>query len=296
MYMSIAKMSVVQDSYHYFTIAVDDYKERCMEGIIYQAGKPPGICYSNFLDMVLHMERIFDRLSCPKQTVELRRFPETEYPVPAVTEYKNFRKGKIATFQIYVRFRYHASWQGDIIWLDRKRTFNFESLLQMMRIMDKILTGRSDHDEPGRTARVCQIAVNSSDRGLMAGSVRNAFINQLTEFKGTISLADAMVHLFQVGIGDTDRNPEKEKVVSEAIWEAYRMGGERATFLIKILYRQHSSWQGIIYWRETGEKQAFRSFMEMVFLMASALESGMRKNEFKDKTYIGNREPILLEG
>ncbi len=45
----------------------------------------------------------------------------------------------------------------------------------------------------------------------------------------------------------------------------------------KILFREHSTWQGIIYWRETGKRQAFRSFLEMVILMASALEKAARK-------------------
>ena len=51
-----------------------------------------------------------------------------------------------------------------------------------------------------------------------------------------------------------------------------RRGG-RATFELQILFRQHSSWQGALVWRETGMEQSFRSVLELVILMDSALRS-----------------------
>lgn len=48
--------------------------------------------------------------------------------------------------------------------------------------------------------------------------------------------------------------------------------GEMATFEIQVLYRQHSSWQGVITWQERKEKHAFRSALELILLMDSALQ------------------------
>lgn len=78
--MSIAKMSMIHNSYRYFTISVDKYQDRCMKGVIYHAGKTPGIRFDNFLEMVIHMNRIFDSMACPKQAMELRQFSNVEYP------------------------------------------------------------------------------------------------------------------------------------------------------------------------------------------------------------------------
>lgn len=47
--------------------------------------------------------------------------------------------------------------------------------------------------------------------------------------------------------------------------------GERATFELQILFRQHSSWQGMILWQEQRMEQRFRSVLELVLLMDSAL-------------------------
>ena len=49
--------------------------------------------------------------------------------------------------------------------------------------------------------------------------------------------------------------------------------GERATFMVKILFRQHTSWQGTITWLENKSEQAFRSVLELILLMDSALNS-----------------------
>lgn len=124
---------MIHNSYRYFTISVDKYEDRCMKGVIYHAGKTPGIRYDNFLEMIIQMNRIFDSMSCPKQAMELRRFTGIEYPEPVIRECNRYQNGRLATFQIYVKFRYNASWQGDITWLEGEQTESFESLLQMLR-------------------------------------------------------------------------------------------------------------------------------------------------------------------
>ena len=76
----------------------------------------------------------------------------------------------------------------------------------------------------------------------------------------------------------------------------YRVGGKESRFLIKILFREHSTWQGVIRWRETGEKQAFRSFMELVLLMASALEGSDGRILYEERYLNNYRESALMEG
>ena len=49
--------------------------------------------------------------------------------------------------------------------------------------------------------------------------------------------------------------------------------GTLATFELQILFRQHSSWQGIILWKEKQRQESFRSVMELILLMDSALRS-----------------------
>ena len=53
--------------------------------------------------------------------------------------------------------------------------------------------------------------------------------------------------------------------------ECKRMG-QRATFVVNILFRQHTSWQGTVTWCEKNHEQSFRSVLEMLFLIDSAIE------------------------
>lgn len=47
--------------------------------------------------------------------------------------------------------------------------------------------------------------------------------------------------------------------------------GSQATFEMQIIFRQHTSWQGIITWLEERMEQSFRSVLELILLMDSAL-------------------------
>ena len=51
----------------------------------------------------------------------------------------------------------------------------------------------------------------------------------------------------------------------------YFRKGAKATFELQVLFRQHSSWQGIVVWKDRNTEQSFRSVLELVFLLDSAL-------------------------
>lgn len=48
--------------------------------------------------------------------------------------------------------------------------------------------------------------------------------------------------------------------------------GKLATFAVRILFRQNASWQGSVTWLEGKREETFRSVLELIFLMDSALE------------------------
>ena len=59
--------------------------------------------------------------------------------------------------------------------------------------------------------------------------------------------------------------------LNAGILSADRQQGKVATFTLQILFRQHTSWQGVITWVEEQREQGFRSVMELIFLMDSVL-------------------------
>ena len=57
--------------------------------------------------------------------------------------------------------------------------------------------------------------------------------------------------------------------------------GAKATFWIRVLYRQHTSWQGEVTWVERQKKEYFRSTLELLQLIGSAIGEEGRKAEHK---------------
>ena len=50
-----------------------------------------------------------------------------------------------------------------------------------------------------------------------------------------------------------------------------RKTGNQATFSVRILFRQNATWQGSVTWMEGRQEQSFRSALELIFLINSAL-------------------------
>lgn len=53
----------------------------------------------------------------------------------------------------------------------------------------------------------------------------------------------------------------------------YIRRGSKATFEVRVIFRQHSSWQGVIVWLEQNMVQSFRSVLELIILMDSVLRN-----------------------
>ena len=48
-------------------------------------------------------------------------------------------RGAQATFLIRVLYRQHASWQGEVTWVDQQKTEYFRSVLELIRLLDSVL-------------------------------------------------------------------------------------------------------------------------------------------------------------
>ena len=60
--------------------------------------------------------------------------------------------------------------------------------------------------------------------------------------------------------------------------------GALANFELTVLFRQHSSWQGILLWKEQQLELRFRSVLELVHLLNNALRSQERRNTLLKQT------------
>ena len=51
---------------------------------------------------------------------------------------------KRETFVVHIISQEGSTWQGQVTWLDEKKTKNFRSLLELIKLMDTALEDRED--------------------------------------------------------------------------------------------------------------------------------------------------------
>lgn len=61
--------------------------------------------------------------------------------------------------------------------------------------------------------------------------------------------------------------------------EFEKINDGRATFTVQVQFQQNETWQGVIAWVEGMESRRFRSELELIRLMAEAVEHSDEKEE-----------------
>ena len=92
---------------------------------------------------------------------------------------------------------------------------------------------------------------------------------------------------------------EEVKKIMEIKFENYENKLRSTDFLIKICFRQHTSWQGEIQWIIPESKESktifFRSLLEMIFLMQEALDKDNSVNaDYKFHSWSDNEIELEL--
>lgn len=134
-------------------VVLDDIKSTFFRGRIYHPASGKQFSFARVSEFLMLMGGIFDTYGFPQHTHSLRTFRgakqvklqkiSNDYITGDLTEMeKQFlskeNKGK-ATFIIKVLFRQNATWQGQIQWVEKKKTQNFRSDLEMLKLMDEAL-------------------------------------------------------------------------------------------------------------------------------------------------------------
>jgi len=115
--------------------------------------------FTNLMSMIEMMETTFDTKGFPEKHLLPRTFGKAkqrlrkhELDLPAVAKERSTDKDMIDTtahqhanaktchFEISVRFRHNAEWQGNIVWLEKEETKRFSSIVELVRQINEALT------------------------------------------------------------------------------------------------------------------------------------------------------------
>ena len=128
----------------------------------------------------------------------------------------------------------------------------------------------------GNGYRTTTICVDSYDKSVPVGRFYNQYCPEGVHFHGVIDLIKKMETML-----DQMSLPQSFSAVrSFAERPAANIGGASgetvykgkvATFATKVLFRQNTSWQGSVSWVEGQREEPFRSVLELLLLIDSAI-------------------------
>ena len=124
------------------TVCVDSYDSGILKGRFYNAYQEVA-CFESLMQLLIGVETVLEDQQIPQSYTVLRRF--TDYiPIGEAAASGCIQKGKMATFEMQVLFRQHTSWQGVLIWRERKQEQSFRSVLELALLMDSALRSQKE--------------------------------------------------------------------------------------------------------------------------------------------------------
>lgn len=128
----------------------------------------------------------------------------------------------------------------------------------------------------GNEFRTTVICVNSYTDGVPAGHYSNPFCGARSFYGLTQLLVGMEDMLNQMKFPQSFTTARKfcdvELPAAETL-EEQGQSGAMATFAVRVLFRQNASWQGSVKWLEGDKEEQFRSVLELILLMDSALRA-----------------------
>lgn len=77
--------------------------------------------------------------------------------------------------------------------------------------------------------------------------------------------------------------------------ELFAQKGRMATFVVHVMHRQNATWQGTVVWAEKNQKASFRSALELIKLMDSAVEESLPDPDTPQELSEENHDSFVQE-
>lgn len=118
-------------------IKIYSYDDKNPRGILQNPNLEEEVRFDSVTQLLFAMDTLFDDIGNPRRTMSPRGFVKE---LPALKDTEPMKAGRpLATFRVDVMFRQNASWQGNMIWMERKQESQFRSVLELVMILDGVL-------------------------------------------------------------------------------------------------------------------------------------------------------------
>lgn len=128
----------------------------------------------------------------------------------------------------------------------------------------------------GNEYRTTVVCVDSYEQGVLSGRLYNPYLSEGKTFRSLMEFLRVMESLldemnFPQPFTSIRSFQKSQGAARSGAPESDPQEGKIGTFSVRIIFRQNSSWQGSVCWLEGNEEESFRSALELLLLMDSAL-------------------------
>lgn len=265
--MAISKASRVTEAKRHFVIAIDEFIEGQISGLVFHMERPVPLSFSSVMDLVWIVEAISDELSWPVSLMKQRQFKKilpVVRKIAADVSGGKVRRGRLATLKMRLSYRNYTSWQGVAAWVEKEETKAFRSFLELVLYIGESFELEKDLNAEHNEPLVCNISVDDYESKCLAGSVIPLCNSQPAGFHSVLELANNLEAMMV-------RKDKKVLTLYPLEMRLVAAYGKKANFVVKIRFCEHATWQGTVFWCEMKQTVNFRSFLELVKLMDQAV-------------------------
>lgn len=134
----------------YFTIAFLSHENGKFQGVLHSPVLKDSVHFQGLIELITIMEKIMQDMNIPKYDSKYRTLTtkkslknmQLTYQDLTLSHYERyldnsmtFPKESEDIFNIKVMYRQHNTWQGEIIWLNKKKTKFFRSALELLEMI-----------------------------------------------------------------------------------------------------------------------------------------------------------------
>ena len=127
----------------------------------------------------------------------------------------------------------------------------------------------------GAEYRSTTVCIDSYEDGVPIGRFYNPYLPEGRNFKSVTQFLTEMEQALDTmdfpKAFQSTRSFAKPPPPTGKLTEALEQTGKAATFTVRVMFRQNASWQGSVIWQEGRQEQSFRSVLELIFLIDSAM-------------------------
>ncbi len=137
-------------------ICIEDNRDADYQGLLYHQYSDDPIEFDGTADMMMKMEALFDEWDFPQRGLAARKFDrknrdelkrkkinpdDDRLPIEIIADKCGVRNvqnksGKLGTYVVQVVYRQDASWQGHVIIKASDEKYDFNSALELVRLID----------------------------------------------------------------------------------------------------------------------------------------------------------------